>query len=524
MLTVFLTPFLRYNGVSLHAPESLLTYLFLTIIGLLIALLMIWGGNLAQVLSGSFFIILFAFYQTDDLPKLPFGLRYISIGLPSVALLSFALYSLRKNLEQFLFIVFGVLWLGAFFQVTPPASKIIHQETDLQADTSLPPYIHIILDEHVGIEGIPNYADQGEKFRTELKNKYIDQGFRVFGRAYSRYFRTKDSTTSFLNFKPNSEPYKSRFVNGMIRPNGLFDKLTEQGYIINIFQTSTVPYCDKEGGYKLGKCISYRIDMIHTANGPVTILSGLLAKMKLLNRFNEITKAFALPELVIPGSAPFTTVGAFNKNIDFLSEGKKGNAYFIHLLLPHFHWFFDEQCSYRIKEWEFLKRNETSNIKSSPLWFRKDSISAGENYSSDQIGAYRGYLKQVKCTHKVLDNFLEKINSNPETKDSTIIIHGDHGSRITPFYPFIESADQLTNEDYIQSYSTFFTVRSPNHTNEYDRRPLALDELMKTIILGIEPLSETDEQKFVYLTDPERQMYKEYPLPPFANGHPTNAW
>ena len=111
MLTVFLTPFLRYNGVSLHAPESLLTYLFLTIIGLLIALLMIWGGNLAQVLSGSFFIILFAFYQTDDLPKLPFGLRYISIGLPSVALLSFALYSLRKNLEQFLFIVFGVLWL-----------------------------------------------------------------------------------------------------------------------------------------------------------------------------------------------------------------------------------------------------------------------------------------------------------------------------------------------------------------------------------------------------------------------------
>jgi len=73
--------------------------------------------------------------------------------------------------------------------------------------------------------------------------------------------------------------------------------------------------------------------------------------------------------LVIPGAAPFTTIGAFNKNIDFLSVRKKGNAYFIHLLLSDFHWFLDEQCSYRIKEWEFLKGDTTSNIKSSPLWF-----------------------------------------------------------------------------------------------------------------------------------------------------------
>ena len=106
MLTAFLTPFLRYNGVSLYAPESLLTYLFLTVIGLLVSLLMIWGGSLVQILSGSFFIILFIFYQIDNLPKLPFGLHYISVGLPIVALLSFALYFLRKNLEQFLFILF----------------------------------------------------------------------------------------------------------------------------------------------------------------------------------------------------------------------------------------------------------------------------------------------------------------------------------------------------------------------------------------------------------------------------------
>jgi len=146
------------------------------------------------------------------------------------------------------------------------------------------------------------------------------------------------------------------------------------------------------------------------------------------------------------------------------------------------------------------------------------------DYSSDRNGAYRGYLKQVKCTHKMLDNFLKKLNSNPATKDSTVIIQGDHGSRITPFYPFIESADQLTNEDYIQSYSTFFVVRGPNHANEYDKRPLALDEFGNYDFWNTEPLSEADEPKLVYLTDSERQAYKEYHLPPFTNGRPTNAW
>ena len=72
--------------------------------------------------------------------------------------------------------------------------------------------------------------------------------------------------------------------------------------------------------------------------------------------------------------------------------------------------------------------------------------------------------------------------------------------------------------------TTFFFVRGPNHTNEYDRRPLALDELMKNIIFGTEPLPKTDKLKFVYLSDPKRQGYKEYPLPPFANGRPTNTW
>ena len=172
MLTVFLTPFLIYSGIPLLVPVSLLTYLFLTIVGLLAGFFMIIGGTLVQVLLGSFFIILFVFYQIDNLPELPFKLRYMFVGLPLSAIVAIILYSIRKHLEQFLFIIFGVLWLGAFFQVTPPFSTNLNQESEQQTNTSLPPYIHIILDEHIGIEGIPNYADPDQKYGIELKNKY----------------------------------------------------------------------------------------------------------------------------------------------------------------------------------------------------------------------------------------------------------------------------------------------------------------------------------------------------------------
>jgi hypothetical protein len=63
-----LTPFFHYIGVSLYAPESLWIYIFLTLIGLLLAFLMIWGGGLAQVLPDSFFIILKEpLFETDEL-------------------------------------------------------------------------------------------------------------------------------------------------------------------------------------------------------------------------------------------------------------------------------------------------------------------------------------------------------------------------------------------------------------------------------------------------------------------------
>ncbi len=69
---------------------------------------------------------------------------------------------------------------------------------------------------------------------------------------------------------------------------------------------------------------------------------------------------------------------------------------------------------------------------------------------------YRRYLKQIKCTHFLMDKLIKKLDSNPETKNSTIVIQGDHGSRLISAYPFLENIDRFSEEDYIQSFSNFF--------------------------------------------------------------------
>ena len=186
----------------------------------------------------------------------------------------------------------------------------------------------------------------------------------------------------------------------------------------------------------------------------------------------------------------------FYKNIDFLSEGKRGNAYFIHLFVPHSPYIFDEKCSIRFpKEWRSLNP------------FNRE-------------GHYQDYLKQVKCSHKMMDDLLSKLNSRSTNSNGTIIIQGDHGSRIN----FLGRKDPFTTGQYIQDFSTFFAVRSQKHNSGYDRRPIALDELTRSVIFGMKPLPEIDQSKFVCLTEFRSRVCNRQPLPPFAHGEPINEW
>jgi hypothetical protein len=459
------------------------------------------GGNLTQALISSVIIVIIICSETPSNFLYPEGIRFRYIFFLSIFLVGTILYFLREHRIRFSLVLFGGMWLvGA---ISPYSSKTTVVENSHQADTSLPPYIHIILDEHIGIEGVPPSYDKEKKLSLGLKKKYLDQGFLTFGRAYSRFKKTERSFHSFLNFDSSYNPSSDADKEDNLTPNALFNTLSKRGYIINIFSTSGYPFCQNNTTYRFGKCITTWGGGLELYHNGALILHNFARKMRLLNMYQVIQPKLGMPEVNLT-MYPQTLkiVATANEFIDILGEGKRGNAYFIHLLLPHSPYLLDETCAYNYDGNFFIKEN------------------------LDVI--YERYIKQTQCAHVMVDKILNKLDSNKEAQDSTIIIHGDHGSRI-PWK--LDGTVSFSDEEYIQWFSTFFAVRSPTITPSYDRRPFALDELLKVSILTKPDFMALDDkkEKFVY-SYPKRDasnryaIHKKMTLPPFANGSRTQEW
>ena len=141
---------------------------------------------------------------------------------------------------------------------------------------------------------------------------------------------------------------------------------------------------------------------------------------------------------------------------------------------------------------------------------------------------YERYKKQIQCTHTLIDKILDKLDSNDQAQDSTVVIHGDHGSRI-PWKR--DGTVSFSTEEYIQWYSTFFSIRYPDVVPGYDRRPFSLDELLQ-ISSQLKPdfkALEVKPEKFVYSfpRKDEKNRYaphEKYTLPPFAKGSRVQTW
>src|SRR3546814_179059 len=67
--------------------------------------------------------------------------------------------------------------------------------------------LHLMLDEHAGIMGIPKDVPGGEALRRDLRDFFAANGFRLFGNAISEYAATRNSMAGILNFTAGPTPY-----------------------------------------------------------------------------------------------------------------------------------------------------------------------------------------------------------------------------------------------------------------------------------------------------------------------------
>ena len=85
------------------------------------------------------------------------------------------------------------------------------------------------------------------------------------------------------------------------------------------------------------------------------------------------------------------------------------------------------------------------------------------------------------CLHRQLGTLLRVLRQTGPLEDATVILHGDHGSRITTVRPVNDNRDRLTRDDFIDGFSTFFAVYSPRLAPGYDNTLTPIQEIFPTL-------------------------------------------
>ncbi|MBX3303268.1 MAG: hypothetical protein KF693_13720 [Nitrospira sp.] len=429
------------------------------------------------------------------------------------------------------FVISTVLGNG-FETESGPAVTAPHMD----AITDGPPrLIHLILDEHQGIEGIPLDTDYARKLKDKIKEFYQRYGFNLYGGAYSHYFETVDSIPNLVNF--SAESVSRILVTGEPPPyhlpqNRYFQFLKSMGYQIHVIDGDFLDFCSSPDAQPQS-CTKYRwatLSNVAKLDDPVLTKTAMVLAVfvasypryqGILNLYEQRVRPFLLSRgvaaPVINHDSLWTRrrLQPFSVNtmaaMDTLSASTQqltpGHMLFAHLLLPHFPYVYREDCSHRaIPE-------SMDNMEEVPPELRT---------TEDRRVRFDQYLRQVECLYVRLDELFQKMQSSGMFGNSIIIVHGDHGARLGLRHPISKEQDQLTVADYQDGLSTLFAAKIPGRPGGYDPSLHAIDELLVQTLgsaVGTAPsLAVPRQEPFAYLYSGGRREQRLVEMP----WHPSN--
>lgn len=374
-----------------------------------------------------------------------------------------------------------------------------------------PAILHLILDEHIGIEGLSNEGVEGRQLRDELRDFYRANGFAVYGRAYSRHFNTGNAIAEILNYgeKVALNSSKKHVETGSTE---YLRTLVDHGYRLTIFQSDYVDFCNRS---KFHECITYDSSSLRpTLVAPIDTKSraGLLAYKFLAlsdlftsasNGWNGIALAlrrsdWALP-MFSPGSARSSSVAtleALNELSGRIKLIRPGEAIFAHVLLPHYPYVVTRNCDYLpAAEWEERFSNSESTIQ-----MRR-----------------RASYEQIRCTTRRLQALLRTLSQAPARSNTVVVIHGDHGSRIARLDPNEAHLGKYSDVDLLAGFSTLFAVRTPDAQAGYFKEPQPVSLLLHDFAASgfrSAPHPTPPDTPSVFLADGNWKPVRRVPLPP----------
>ena len=428
------------------------------------------------------------------------GIESTSVLALTIAVSAFYILSslvcriLHEHIDLILTTIFGVLLVSTLLF----GSRIDLQRYDLgpleeNHNDGLPPVIHLILDEQMGLAGLPEHISETRQAIAEVTDLYSEFGFRVFDNAFSSYPASIVSISALLNARSGQawrELLEEDNKKNYAKINLWFDMLAQAGYAIHVYQSSYLDLC-RHGNANIRRCDVYPPDSV-VALRDTTLATSKRASVLMVSfagrtltyqviyriasktsnataSINDVGSRFRIGDK--PSFGAVTSLGVFEGlKRDVLAQ-PRGNAYFAHLLIPHRTYLLDENCkvNWPMSKWHLGWESADRNF----------------NNTGSRTDAYIAYSNQVRCIHREIQDLLAKLRESNDLADAVVIIHGDHGSRISINSP--EGTDDLSavsQQDLIDTFSTFFAVKAPGVRPGKDDRLWSITDIFAEFLLN----------------------------------------
>lgn len=523
---ILMTPvasFLTFNAVSVVSLEGLIFGFGCATLSLLFGIIVTRArSRWIPAVVYSFLFLLYIDFQTSWFDHSQ-GLGVLLCFMLGVLVV----LALREKFLSLTLWVFMAMFVGSALGPKGSAVTVWNGETpatnssDVLGQAPSNRIVHLILDEHIGLDGIPQDDAKGKEVKRQLEEFYLDHGFQLFSQAFSRHYLTSSSLSNMFNFSKEASwaPFydTKRFYDASLAANSYFVRQKQKGYRVSVIQTDYMDFCRTTFGFQVARCVtvaSERLEHLKTfdlsywqrariAMGIMGRLSyvrekgmGLYDRLSKRRLFSSWLPQITSPVRLVSSASALESVRQLNH---LLQNSKAGDHIVAHLLLPHYPYLFQPDCSV------------TSNIYN---WINSSDLGAApkRNTESSRIRGYDAYLDQMKCLYVILDKIVRKIEDSDIP--TTVIIHGDHGSKLGRLHPHdFRFKSEIRPEDFVDGFSTLFAVKDPSIQAGLDRRQLALDDLFGAVIQGgaVPPGVSWADKPFVFLLGKKILRHKMVP-------------
>ncbi len=474
-------PVASYSGYAPNDIEYLILLIITCALGLLIAPLLCWRPATAAavvITLGLMADLYFGRYLTNSI--------FLCVAIAICILLIGVFATLRPSEGA------GIAAAVVFSQIA--SALILRPSAEQISAVKIQPgnvasVIHIVLDEHGAIDALPQDIVTIQE-RQHLLKAWQAMGFALMRRAYT----TEDATVRTMAriWNPGiDDPYDLVLKKDTGVPYSL-TKATGASIIARkrVLDVTSFTYFSVQRALRSRATIArhsevdYNLDLEGIKNGNVPLndrLKILIARMALWH--TKVAKSQFMQFLMDKTKLLHATGGPFyilkspnaltaKHVLDQFSErlrccGERGTYYYVHVLLPHWPYVFKDNCS--VLEANAWRYNETHEF-------------GAKNTLHTRRARYRLYVDQVTCTQKIIAKIVDAVKAQPKLHDATILVHGDHGARIsinnrkaTSQAGYDERAYQLDRR------ATLLAVKGPNLPVRSDSRSVRLDDVVHTL-------------------------------------------